>query len=260
MNVAQRTPQPGNNVRPPLVSADQLKIDFAHLESTVEQLAARGNSFPSAIEDDDDLAVANKIVADSRAEIDKVDRAREAEKRPYLEAGRVVDAYFKTLTSRLDRMKTAINDRATRYLNKKADDERKARDEAARKAQEEAHRKAQEAIDAAAKAPAGAPTPQTSAAMTEASQAQMRADDKSAEAQAPRADMARTRTDGGTATLVDDWQFEITNFDQIDLNKLRPYFSRPDVEKAIRRHVGINKDSQPIAGVRIFNKPKARMV
>jgi hypothetical protein len=260
MNIAARTPQPGDNVRPALVDASQLAKDFDHLERVVGDLASRGNAFPLAIEDDDDLGIANKLVADCRTETDKIDRAREAEKRPYLDAGRIVDAYFKTLTTRLDRMKAAIGERATRYLNKKADAERAVRAAEARKLQEEADRRAHEAILAEAKAPAGAPTPETTTAMTQATQAQMRADDKAAEAQATRADLARTRTEGSTATLVDDWQAEITAFDQIDLNKLRPYFSRPDVEKAIRRHVGIHKDAEPLAGVRIFNKPKARMV
>lgn len=260
MNAPVTTRSIGDNAkRPALITEDQLAKDFEHLEQAVIAIETRAADAPPVLEDDEDLAIINKLVADCRDEVGKFDRAREAEKRPYLEAGRVVDAFFKSLTSRVERAKGSLEGIATAYLNKKAAEERRKRDEEARRLREEADRKAEEARKAAAAAAPSA-TPSIIPAMNEATQAQARAENAEAAAGAKPADLARTRTEGGTATLVDDWQFEITNYDEIDLNKLRPYFSRPDVEKAIRRHVGIHKDTQPVAGVRVFNKPKARMV
>jgi hypothetical protein len=278
MNAPARTLK-GDNVRPALVSADQLARDFAHLEALAQAIEARAKTIPPVFEDDDDLALAQKLIADGREDAAKVDRARDAEKRPLLEAERVVQAWFKAIENRILAAKQAVEDGPVKsYLRRKEARERAAREAEAKRLQAEAHKREQEAIAAAAaEAPnlsdtataaeavvVGGPLPPrqraASFAMSEAVRAQNLAEDAAVAATAKPAGLARTRTEAGTATLVDDWKFEIVNFDEIDMNKLRAHFSRGDVEKAIRRHVTLNKDKEPLAGVRVWNDPKPMMV
>lgn len=279
MNIQTKPPAAGTN-RPALVTGEDLAKAHAALAGEVEAIEKHGEDAPPVIEDDEDLALINKIIADCRDQDGKVDRTRDAEKRPYLEAGRVIDGFFKGLSARAIKVKGALEQRVTRYLNKKADEERRAREKAARLAREEANRLAREAAEIAAREaaereaaakvesttiaptdPIPAPPPiRSTAAMGAAVAANARADIAETAAAAKPSDLARTRTDGGTATLVDDWRFEITNYAEIDLAALRPFLSRPDVEKAIRKFVDAHKDTMPLTGVRVFNSPKARVV
>lgn len=254
MNAPMR--KPGDNVRPALITVEQLAKDFGHLTEATVVIERRGKEAPPVLEDDEDLAIINRLVADCRDETKKFTRAEKSEKEPFQEAIRVIGGFIDGLERRVVELKNELERRATLYLSKKADTERRARDEAARLAREEADRKTQQAIaDAAAATKPG----EAAAVMETATAAQAKARTAETKAVAKSADLARTHTDGGTATLVDDWKFEITDYGAIDLNALRQNFSRPDVEKAIRRHVELHKDAQPIAGVRIFNSPKARM-
>ncbi len=51
------------------------------------------------------------------------------------------------------------------------------------------------------------------------------------------------------------WDFEITDYEKIPLDNLRPYFKRDDIEKALR--FAVKQGARQIPGVRVFQNTKA---
>lgn len=293
MNIAAKVPAIGDN-RKALITADQLKIDFAHIEKDVTAALALANKTPSLIEDDEDIAVCREAVKALMKEHKRAEAIRVETKNPYLDAERVVDSFFAALKKQLADVQAGIEARAKHYLDKKAADERARREaEAAaaraaeRKRQEEAaaaataaaeeRRRAEEAEAAAA---AEVESEKRAEAEAEAAEARAAAEKSAANARAARqreidaaattartqsaaeekpADLARTRVGDGMATLQQGFDFRIDAYATIDLDALRPYFSEADIEKAIRRYVGIHKGDKPLRGVTIFPTTKAQM-
>lgn len=250
MNAPARTPQIGDN-RLPLVTAEQLTKDFAHVEAFIVEIEAEATKAPPVLEDDEDLAAVNALVPKLRAAAKRCDALREEQKRPHLEAGRVIDTFFKTLDGRLATLQRGLEARATQYLHKKAEAEAARRRAEEERLRREAAAKAQEAAEAAR----AGHTEQAAIAQAAAAEAQTRAED--AATPVKPAELARTQTAAGTATLEQRWEFEIVDFDKVDLNALRPYFTRADLEKAIRAFVRAGRHE--LAGVHIFPTTNARM-
>jgi hypothetical protein len=280
------TPAIGHNIKP-LIDAGSLAADFGHITKQVDDAIALANGVPPVLEDEEDVGIARTaaralINAHKRAETTRVDV-----KQPYLDAERVVDSFFNQMKKRLFDMQTAIEKRGKQYLVKKEREEQARRDEEARLAREEeqrqreaaraaeaerqriadaaaaAERLAQEARDeetrkaAAAEAArlANEATTQASqvlAATTKADAASSQAVTAQRAADAPPADKARTRVGDGMATLERTYNFEIIDLQKVDLEQLRAYISRPDIEKAIRAFVRTHKDTRELAGVRIY--------
>ena len=61
------------------------------------------------------------------AHMKTLDTTRVGEKEPYLEGGRTVDTFFKTLADPLDREKGTLQKRLTSYERQKAEEERQRR-------------------------------------------------------------------------------------------------------------------------------------
>ena len=77
-------------------------------------------------------------------------------------------------------------------------------------------------------------------------------------AAASPADLSRTRAGGTMSSLKREWDFEVVDWPKLDLEKLRPYLTRPDLEKAVRAYVRTHKDTAPLDGVRIFAREKGQ--
>lgn len=129
----------------------------------------------------------------------------------------------------------AEEDRRAREAAAKAEEERRA-------AAEESDRKMREAKEALAAA---------EQAENERQEAQRLAD-------AAPAEMARTRASGSLSTLTRGYDFEVTDWAAIDLNALKPYIPRADIEKFVRAFVKVHKDAAPLAGVRVYPTTKAQ--
>src|ERR1043166_3858699 len=99
---ASRIVTTADNVRP-LVTLDQLKIDFAHIEKEVSALEASCGELPSVLEDEEDLALVTATASKVIRYAKRVEEIRDEQGRPYLEAQRIVNAHFKhDLGKRLD--------------------------------------------------------------------------------------------------------------------------------------------------------------
>lgn len=251
MNAPARTAATDDN-RLPLVSIDQLKRDFAHVEAAIAAIEARAADSALVLEDDDDLAVATGLVGDLTKAAKRADELRDVQGRPHLEAQRTINTFFKSFESRLKTAKDTISQRATAYMNKKAEAARAAQREQEARARALADAKAREAADALKAGNAEAAHAAQAASDNHANRADHAAD----AAQAKPADLARTQTDSGTATLAVTWEFEIENIDLIDIEALRPFFPRAAVEQAMRAFVKSGR--REIKGARIFSKNAAR--
>lgn len=279
MNAPAKAPAIGNN-RLPLITADQLARDFAHIEKFVAELEATAKDIAPVVEDDEDLAIVNALVPKLRAGAKRCDEVRETEKRPYLEAGNAVQAAFKAWETRLLTLKSDLENRGGRYLKKKADAERIAREEEARKAREEEARQraAAEAAEAAAQrarqaaekaeadrakaaamgdaggiakaALAKAAADVGTAAATARAQAEQKAASEAATqtavmekaATAKTADLARTHTAGGTSTLLEAYEPKVDDFQKVDLLAIRAFIRSDEIMLALRAYARANKD------------------
>lgn len=254
----ERAITPKDNQRPPIVTAESLKLDYAHLETEITALEA--TETPPVLEDDDDLALITKAINDLRGFERKCNGIREDEKRPVIDAGNVIQSFFKVGLQDRALARAALLDKVgTAYLRKKAEREKAAREAAAKAAQEAAEKARLEAEAARARTEQQPGIP----AVVEAIKADATATALSAladrherEASAPTTSMAHTRTAGGSAGLQVDWTFEDIDLNVIDLEALRPFLSQADIEKALRAF--IKSGRRKIVGATIVESSKAR--
>lgn len=251
MNAPARTAAPGDN-RPAHVTPDQLRADFAHVEAGVAGIEARAWDAPPVLEDDEDLTAITSIIGECTKAIKRADTIRDEQGRPFLEAKRTVDTFFRTFDTRLNTIKNTLAQRATIYMNKKAEAARAVQREAEARARALADAKAREAAEALKAGNAEV----AHAAQAASDNLNNRADHAADAALAKPADLARTQTDAGTATLQTLWSFEIDNIDSIDLEALRPFLPRTAIEQALRGYVKSGR--REIKGARIFPDTKAR--
>lgn len=243
-------PLPRDHNRPPITEA--LADAYRSLKTEVEQIAERANKTPRKIATEDDLDAVGTLVKDVGALIRKVDDRRKTEKQPFLDGGREVDGFFATMTDRLDRIRQTFQKAADDHAREKAAAERRAREEEARRLREEEEQKRRDA-EAAKRAST------QERKIDEAERLAERAAEAEAAARASAADLTRMRTGSGTlATAATEWTFEITDYEAIPLDRLRPYFKREEVEKAIRSLVRTHKGASALPGVRVFEDVRAR--
>lgn len=251
MNAPARTAAIGDNSKP-LVTTDQLRTDFAHVETAIAALEKRVEESPLVIEDDEDLAVATGLAGELGRAAKRADELRDTQGRPHLEAQRTINTFFKSFESRLKAGKDKISQRATAYMNKKAEAVRQKQREEEARARAAAEAKAKEAAEAAK----AGQVEQAHAARAASDNLASQADNAADAAGAKPADLARTQTDSGTATLAQTWDFEIENLDLIDLEALRPHLPRTAIEQAMRSF--IKSGRREIKGARVFAKNTAR--
>jgi len=238
---------------PPI--AARLTIECEALIADVDRLAERANAAPRQIRTGTDLDAVTQLVKDARALDKRVDAARVAEKEPYLTAGREVDSFFKPTLDRLSRIAVAFQRIADDHARAQAAEARRKAEEEAARARAEAQRQREIAERAAA-----AERARTAAkAEDRAAVADARAEEAERLAAAPSASLVgqTTTASGVTASGKAVWVHEITDYDRIPLDLLRPYLKREHVEAALRQFVKFNTNTKPLTGVKIFADVKA---
>lgn len=250
---ASRTVATTDNIRPPLITLDQLKVDFAHVEKGVVDLLTECAEVPSVAEDEEDLTIITGFGVRLVKAAKRCEEIRTEENRQYLDATNLLLAYFKhDLAARLLTKKADLEKIATAFQRKKAAREQKLRDEQAA----EARRLADEA---AAKVTEAVKTGDVQAATTAVKQADSLtafANKAAAAAAAPTATLAKVTTDAGTSSLVDNWTFDELDVNTIDLETLRPFIPQTAIEQALRAFIKVGR--REIKGARIFNDNKSR--
>lgn len=189
-----------------------------------------------AIATTEDLATASDLFNEARGVRDAYERTRVAEKEPYLEGGRQVDARWKPILSTLDAAADAIAKKIGAF---KREAERRAQEEQARlRAEQEKERLRLEKQAERAEAKG---LPDTAGALIRA-----------AETMQPAIVQSAMPNRVGGLSLAENWTFEIE-----DESKLPREYMMPDVT-AIRRTVKALKGKAAIPGVRAYKEDSIR--
>lgn len=231
---------------------DVLDADFADLQREAEDAAEAFRQLPAKVKCDADQIAIGTQIAKARALIKKIDHTRAQEGAPLFDAKKKVDAHFKDIAAIVAREADAAQGMADAYARQKAEE-----------ARERARREADEARAKADAERAKAETAKSStAAGNAAGRAEMldaKADEYEARAEGASADLTRMRAGGVTASARDVFEFTITNEDALfeSLGPLGTFFTRADVEKAIRSAVRVQKERAKIPGVKVYKTVKS---
>lgn len=235
----------------------RLEGEAAFLIARKDELIAAVERVPAEIDSDEAAGKVADFVKQLMAAHKAAETARIGAKEPHLEAGRVVDGFFKAITEPLYGAKQKIEARLTVWQRKKAEAERRRREAEERAAREEAEHQAREAAEAARAAITGAGSVDdavTSDALARQAEADAEAARKSAAAKP--ADLSRQRGDyGAVASLRTFWDFKDMDRDALDLEALRSHLPLDALEKAVRSY--IKAGGRALKGVEIFENSQS---
>lgn len=228
----------------------KLGFDNIDLEKRFEELTKAAKRCPEPKDDETAKKVTDfiKIIA---AFVKVADGKRETAKAPYLDAGRLVDGYFRGMIDPMEAAKRKANALLTTYLREVEAENRRKAEEAARRQREEEARLRAEAEAQAAKV-------QTEDQLAAAIETERAADVASADraqaerlAEAKPAEFSRTRGEyGAVSSLRTQWTFDSLDRGALDLEALRPYLPVDGIEKAVRAF--IKAGGRSLKGVRIY--------
>ncbi len=230
---------------------DVLNADFAELKAEVDAFVAQmREAAKAAPKTDEDQAALGKIIIDARALFNRADGKREVEKKPILDAGRSLDAWFKDMLASLVKGRDHLQGMAEDY--------------ALRKLAEERARAAREAEDARAKAEAerlraeAAKTPQAAAnAEARAEVHEARADASEATAKAADADLLRGRVGGVSMGARTVWSAKINDYQAAiaPLGAIGPFLKNDAVQAALNSMAKLHMSGAKWPGVDFSNTP-----
>ncbi|CAN0529718.1 unnamed protein product, partial [Scytosiphon promiscuus] len=169
----------------------------------------------------------------------RIEARRAEEKEPHLKAGREIDAFFKGMAGRVDRISKVLSERLNEYVRTKAAEEKRKAEDAARKAreaEEAARRKAEEAAAAGKDVAAARSEMKAEIAADKAEEAERRAE-------ASTADLARTRgASGSVVSARTTRKIRITDLGEVQrtLGPLGPYIASDAIQKAANTWLKFN--------------------
>lgn len=230
-----------NNPPPDLLVGEtlreKLQDDHGDLLRRRDDLLEAATRVPPIVDDD----IAGKV-SDFIKQLTALAKTAEAKrtdaKEPYLEGGRNIDGFFKSITDPVGKAKQFVERRLTEYLREKEAQARREREEQQRLAREAAERARAEAE---AKAKALADEQSLSAAIeaekaAETASADLVKAEQAADVKA--AELSRTRGEyGSVASLRTQWVFDEINRETIDLEALRHHLPTAALETAVRSFI-----------------------
>lgn len=252
MTTEQNPAGMGHNLPPdpldPVEINRRLSEKHAKIFARTEELTDSVARMPDEIEDEAMAAKFTDTGAMVNACRKAADAARVAEKAPFLDGGRQIQAYFATPLAALDVLKRKIQGPLTQFQIKKEREERR-RLEAQRLEAEAAAKKAEEEAE-------------SETDLEEAVAAEDHANTTAKAAQADAATLSRSRGQyGSVSSLRKTWTFTIENRRKIPLERLRPYLSDDAIDKAIRSliraEVATTGKAVDLPGVKIFQQAKS---
>ena len=164
----------------------------------------------------------------------KLEKLRVAEKEPHLEAGKVVDRFFKRLTLALEQARRGAQEPLNKWLRQCAEEEARLRREAAEQIRREEEEKARLAMKLEDQG-----EPEAAQHVQEqADKMGIYADKLEASAAAPTAQLAQVKTEtGASASLRTRWVGEVTSRAELDLNALRFHLPAAALQTAINAFI-----------------------
>lgn len=259
-------PSPGIGHNQPPELADPISGLNTRLAASHAGLVARFRDLelacarvPNPIGSEENAATATDFIAQCQTHIKKAEIAHRKEKKLFLNAGRVVDSFFKRPCENLSTALAPVVSLLKAYREEIAETERQRHEEARSAAEEEARRAAVAAKEQRAVAERLAVNAHSFAERRRAAEELRLAEEAAerAEVAGQRARAAQRPTHirgdyGATAYVTRSWTFEVVDFDLVP----REYMSL-DVE-VVRE--AITKDGvREIPGLRIFQAESLRV-
>lgn len=248
----------------------RLERDQAALIEACAAIEIEGFGMPEAPATDEEVAKLTEFVAKAKALVKKAESTHTDEKKPFLDQGRAVDAFFKGLWTPLETTIKANEARINAYTRAKAEKERQERlarqreeeriaaqrreeQERAEAEAREAERRAAEAAEAIRKAATPEERQEAAAAMNEAEQAGVaaRAEAEEAGQEAAQAErlseshgraaggsvgrLGRVTTGGASSAHTTFWNHRIVDAEALvaSLGPLGPYLPNDAIVQAI---------------------------
>lgn len=240
----------GSN-QPPLV--ELLTEGHKELLGNFKRWMDSAKRTPLNIEDDETTASVGMIVVRLRTIKGLAEDAHSEEKRPYLENGRVVDAFFIAgIMNQCTEMMKTLEGRQTIYANAKI----AAARHAARIAEEAARRDADALLAQARHAEDHGNVQEASELLGQAARAETTATVAAQTVVAKPQDLSRVRATGVTVSNRALWLGTIEKIEDIDLNELRSVVSREDIERYIKAFVKLG--GRTLKGVKIEETGKVQ--
>ncbi|PZU95492.1 MAG: hypothetical protein DI527_00350 [Chelatococcus sp.] len=235
----------------PQTTEQKLAAKYAARGAEIERIAKAANEAPKKVRSEDDLIAVGTVVTDAKKIAKRLKTDKAEEKEPHIDANKQIEAFFGAWDLRLDRIAKSLTDRASAYQEEVEAAARLKAEEAAQKAREAAEAERKKADELAAQGARGA-----ARALDKAERLESKAERSERAADAKAADLTRVRSASGvTASSRTSWAGSIVSMDEIDLEKLRPYLRREDVQKALNAFVRIG--GRELKGARIAEETKA---
>lgn len=267
---------------------DRLRVDYADLLTTVDELKALADAIPDEITVEDKETVIDLVKRGRDVKI-RIDGLHDLEKQPHLRRGQGSDNFFFGLWDRIMKREkknrdgfvdellaklTALDVRllAEEQARRRRDSEESARVEA--KLREEADAAAKVAEDARLAAER-ARKPETTAAKQEIADAAESVADAAVvdvtvaaavaetayvHTLARPADIMRTRTASGTlGTMAQETYAEVEDATKLDMAKLWPYLPFAAKETALRAWAKSTGHNEQMPGAKIGRRPKSQV-
>lgn len=236
-----------------VLGAQELKLDFA--------------AAPEVVADDETEKALTALGGRLSKMLKSIDTQRKLAKAPTLTAGTIIDTFFSQITGVVYPCMGAVERRVNAYKDEKRAAERRRQEEEARKAREAAAEAARLRDEAARleREQAEAAQRETSEAerceleeqrrKTVADAAALQASSVALEKSAAKVATTTVSADSGTKSVqATRWVGEITDLETLDLEALRPYIARPELDRAVSRFVAQHKDTRPLTGAKISEK------
>ena len=262
---------------------EYLERDYRSLTEEIDKLLAEARDLPTEVSTEHDATTIGLVIKKLREADGRAESYRETEKAPHRLSAEAVDSFFFRLRERLARrnprdhkqkpgaadvLQARVNDFLERKRIEEEDRRRREAEETARiarEAQEKADRGAREAEEKRLAADRARKPENIAARTAEAEVAEKAAQDAAVEAQmasqsaqdariatfAKPAELARTRGDGVLLTQARQPYAIVTDRGALDREKLWPFFTDAEIEKALRAWARTTGHSQPMPGAEI---------
>lgn len=225
----------GHNQPPSDLDIVQYRLSVQEIEIQESLDAVTSTPVPEVIEDELVAGQITERLKSLKGVRKRVEAAHKEVKAPYWECCGAVDSWKKKLEAKLEEHERKAVKPLDTYLAKKAQEERERRLAFAKQQQEEADRLAEEARKHQA-----AGIAETAIELATASaQAEATAERVAASAVTKKSnELAKSYSEtGSSASQRVAWVGEIIDLAAIDLEKLRPYFTHAEIEKALKAFV-----------------------
>lgn len=229
------TPAIGHN-KPPSdidILGESLTLRYISLIRQAEDHIEFVKNIPSQFHVQEEADFVSDFIKKVQTCFKSLEKARTEEKEPFLRQGQFVDDFFKKLKNKLQEVETKAIGPLNMWLAEQARQERAQREQEA----EQLKREQEAAMKVVMETPSD--THENSLreifdhaiTMTEVARAAENI------ATAPLESMAAAKGKFSAAGLKKVWRGEIRNAADLDLNKLRPHFTLPELQKVLDRFV-----------------------